>query len=39
MKKEQYQVPALEELDSKMIVAGDGQGVSNPDPDDNGDEI
>ena len=39
MKKEQYQVPALEELDSKMIVAGDGQGTSTQDPDDNGDDI
>ena len=37
--KEQYQVPAVEELDSKLIVAGAGIGTSTADPDDNNDEI
>jgi hypothetical protein len=39
MMKEQYQVPAVEELDSKLIVAGAGVGTSTEDPDDNNDEI
>lgn len=38
MKKEQYQVPMIEELDSSLLVAG-ATGMSNPDPDDNGGDI
>ena len=41
MKKEAYSMPTIEEVESKLLVAGigEGTGMSTPDPDDNTGDI